>query len=144
MMVKMNPIVHFEIPVDDVERAKTFYEKLFGWKITKFDMSDDSYMEGEPYYMIHTTETDDKGMVKKPGSINGGMMKRANPGQVFTNYIAVDSIDKKLKDITSHGGKVCMDKTEIGKDMGWIALFQDPEGNFMGLHEVPKHMRGKE
>lgn len=140
-MIKSSPIVHFEIPAEDVDRAKHFYEKLFGWKITKFKMAEESSTGGEPYYMIHTAETDDKGMILKPGTINGGMMKRQNSGQVFTNYIAVDSIDSTLEEIKKMGGEVCMPKTEIGKEMGWIALFKDTEGNILGLHEVPEKMK---
>lgn len=124
--------MHFEIPVDDVDRAKKFYEELFGWKITRFDMP----QGGDPYYMVYAAETDEKNMVKTPGTINGGMMKRQK-GAVFTNYIAVDSISEKLEEIKSRGGEVLMEKTEIGPDMGWIAMFKDTEGNVMGLHETP-------
>ena len=131
---KMDPIVHFEIPADDVERANKFYTETFGWKITKFEMSDDSSTGGEPYYMVYTTETDENGMTKKPGAINGGLMKR-NPGQPFMNYISVNNIDEKLSVIKEKGGEVCMPKTEIGKGMGWIACFKDTEGNMMGLHQ---------
>lgn len=135
-MIMKNPIVHFEIPVDDVERAKKFYEETFGWEIKKFDMPD-----GDAYWIVHAAETDKDNMVKKGGQINGGMMKRKNPGQPFMNYIAVDSIDKFLKTIEAHGGKICLEKQEIGRGMGWIGAFQDPEGNLMGLHEVPESMK---
>lgn len=126
---KMNPVVHFEIPADDVERAKEFYTKLFGWGIERFEMEG-----GEPYWIIQTTEVDDKMMPTTPGVINGGMMKRQNPGQPLMNYISVDSIEKFLDDIVAAGGKICMPKMEIAKGMGWIACFQDTEGNMMGLH----------
>ena len=133
-----NPIVHFEIPADDVETAKEFYEKIFGWKITKFPMP-----EGEAeYYGVRTTEVDEKTQLPKtPGAINGGLMKRKETGQPFMNYIHVDSIEHMLKTIEKHGGTICLSKTEIGKGMGWIAAFQDTEGNLMGLHEIPKEMK---
>ena len=130
---KMNPVVHFEIPADDVERAKKFYTTLFGWDIEKFDMDG-----GETYWIIRTTEVDDKMMPSKPGAINGGMMKRQNPSQPFMNYISVESIEKTLDAIVAHGGKICMPKQEIGKGMGWIACFQDTEGNMVGLHQMPE------
>lgn len=62
-----NPaIVHFEIPADDVDRARKFYSTLFGWKIEKFEGS----ME---YWMISQTgDSSDK-------SLAGGLMKRQNP-----------------------------------------------------------------
>ncbi len=127
-----NPIVHFEIPADDVERAKKFYEKTFGWQIDKFPLP-----EGD-YWVVRTTEVDKKMMPMKPGAINGGLMKRKNPGQPFMNYISVESIDKMLKTVEKNGGEICMSKQEIGQGMGWIAAFKDPEGNIIGLHQEAK------
>jgi uncharacterized protein len=118
-----NSIVHFEIPADDLKRAKKFYEKALGWKI-----SDPWKMD---YYMV---ETKDKG---KDG-INGGMMLRKMPGQPFMNYIAVDSIDESMKKVVKAGGLVALPRTEIGSNMGWIAEFKDTEGNLVGFHEAPK------
>src|SRR5262249_37574013 len=77
-----NSIVHFEIPADDVKRAKKFYEKALGWKIT-----DPWKMD---YFLVETKEKGEDG-------INGGLMPRKNPGQPFMNYISVDSIDASLK-----------------------------------------------
>lgn len=132
-----NSIVHFEIPADNIERAKKFYEKIFGWEIKEFPMP-----EGEKYFSVITTEMDEKTkMPKTPGAINGGMMERKNSGQRFMNYINVESIDKMLKTIQANGGKICMEKQEISPNMGWIAVFQDTEGNMMGLHEAPKDMK---
>ena len=136
-----NPIVHFEIPADDVERAMSFYKKTFGWEFNKFEMGSESSTGGEPYYGVITTEVDDKKMPTKPGTINGGLMKRTMPEQVFTNYISVSSVEASLKTLTENGGIMLMPKTEIGKEMGWIALFKDTEGNVMGLHELPEKMK---
>lgn len=136
MKTNNNSIVHFELPVDDVKRAQDFYGQIFGWEFNTFDMP-----SGEPYYGVRTTEVDDKFQPKNPGTINGGMMKRANPGQVFTNYINVESIDDVLAKVTNMGGKVMMPKSEIAPGMGWIALFQDTEGNMMGLHQMSQHMQ---
>lgn len=132
-----NPIVHFEIPVDDVERATTFYKNTFGWQFHKFDMP-----SGEPYYGVTTTEVDENMRPTKPGEINGGLMKRVIPGQMFMNYIKVDSIEKMIETIIANGGVVVMPKTEIGLAMGWIAAFKDTENNFMGLHEFGSAHKG--
>ena len=133
-----NPIVHFEIPVDDVERAKEFYTKTFGWEINKFDMQG-----GDEYYGVTTTEVDDKHMSKNPGAINGGLMKRKSEEQPFMNYISVDSIEEALKTVKKNGGTICIPKTEIAPNMGWIASFQDTEKNMLGLHEAPRHLKNK-
>lgn len=116
-------MVHFEIPADDLKRAKKFYERVLGWKIT------------DPWkmnYFIIETKT------KGEAGINGGLMQRKMPGQPFMNYVAVDSIDAYLKKVEKAGGVVALPKTEIGQGMGWIAAFQDTEGNLIGFHEAPK------
>lgn len=136
-----NAIVHFEIPADDVDRAIDFYKKTFGWKINKFDMPANSSTGGEPYYGVITAETDENNMAKVPGTINGGLMKRAHPGHVMTNYISVQSIDSALENVKENGGTIIMPKTEIAPGMGWIAMFKDPENNMMGLHEGSEEMK---
>lgn len=130
-----NPIIHFEIPVDDIDRATSFYQDIFEWEITKMDMPVDSSTGGEPYYSVKSVKTDDKGNTLDNG-INGGMMKRKISDQPFTNYIHVESIDDMLTKIQEKGGKVCMPKTSIGENMGYIALFIDTENNMMGLHQM--------
>src|SRR6185436_1632010 len=123
-----NAIVHFEIPADDLERARKFYKQAFGWKI-----SDPWKMS---YFFVETRKKGEEG-------INGGLMQRKMPGQPFMNYIAVKSIDASLEKVRSAGGTICMPKTEIGTGMGWIAAFQDTEGNMMGFHEAPRKAPAK-
>ena len=119
-----DPIVHFEIPADKTERAKKFYEAVFGWKIT--------YSKEYDYYMIKAKNKD--------VGIDGGMMKRKMPGQPFMNYITVASVDAALKKVNAKGGTTVMPKTPIG-DMGALAAFKDTEGNVVGLHEMGKKMK---
>lgn len=143
-MLPMNyPIVHFEIPADDTERAIAFYKNTFGWEINKFDMPSDGATEGHDYYGVRTSPVDEKNMPMKPGAINGGLMKRKMPDQPFMNYIQADSIDDVLKTIVENGGMVAMPKTEIAPNMGWIAAFKDTEGNLMGLHEMPEEAKAQ-
>lgn len=133
-----NPVVHFEIPADDVERAKAFYKKTFGWGFSEYKMPGE-----DSYWMIQTVETDKEKMPKEPGAINGGMMKRQMPEQRFMDYIQVDSIDEMLKAVTANGGTTVLPKQEIGKDMGWIAAFKDTEGNVLGLIEMTQAQKAK-
>jgi predicted enzyme related to lactoylglutathione lyase len=123
-----NSIVHFEIPADNVQRAKKFYERALGWKI-----SDPWKMN---YFLVETKEKGQEG-------INGGLMQRKMPGQTFMNYLAVDSIDASCKKVEQAGGVVVLPKQEIAPGMGWIAAFKDTEGNIMGFHEVPKKPAAK-
>jgi predicted enzyme related to lactoylglutathione lyase len=119
-----NTIIHFEIPADDVARAKAFYEKTFGWKIKAFPMP-----PGDEYFSVITRKE------REPG-INGGLMARKMPGQPFTNYVSVKSIDAMSEAIQANGGAIALPKQEIGPGMGWIAAFTDPEGNLLGLHQM--------
>ena len=121
-----NPVVHFEIPADDVARAKAFYEKTFGWTIKLFPMPPG----GPAYYGVTTRKKGEDG-------IDGGLMKRNMPEQPFANYVSVKSIDDFNQKIQANGGMVVMPKHEIAPGMGWISVFKDPEGNLMGLHQAP-------
>ncbi|MFA5869458.1 MAG: VOC family protein [Candidatus Bathyarchaeia archaeon] len=120
----MNEIVHFEIPVDDLERAQKFYETAFGWQM--------NYMKEMDYTMVQTTEVDEKQTPKKPGAINGGMMKRG--GDVKSPVVTIDvaDIDAAIVKVEKNGGKALGKKMVVG-DMGWSAYFKDPEGNVIGL-----------
>jgi len=118
-------IVHFEIPADNVEKLRRFYSELFGWKIEKEGAID--------YWMIETVPVNEKGMPIRPG-INGGMMKRQNPGHKPTNYIAVESVDKYVRKIEALGGKVLVPKMEV-PGIGWWAMAIDPEGNQFAILE---------
>src|SRR3989338_3566067 len=71
-------ICHFEIPVDNVEKAKTFYEKLFGWKIERMPMGDE-----KEYFFIDTGD-----------DLKGGLMKKIMPEHVPVNYILVPNVDE--------------------------------------------------
>jgi len=121
----MPTIVHFDIPVDDIERAKKFYEDLFNWSIKK--------VPGEmPYYLIETTDLDGK------ASLGGGMAKREKAGQHITNFIGVSSIDKYIDRIEALGGKVLEPKTPI-VGWGYLAVCLDTENNMFGLWEDDKN-----
>lgn len=119
-------IVHFEIPANDVEKLKDFYEKVFGWKIEQ---------AGGPieYWIIQTVPTDDKGMLQAPG-VNGGMYKRQVPNSKPFNYIAVESVSDFLDKIVKLGGKITQAKQEV-PEVGWIAAAEDPEGNAFAILE---------
>ena len=125
----MDKVVHFEIPADDVERAKGFYGEVFGWKLDTTPVG-----EGE-YTSAITTAVDPKTYAPtEPGGINGGMMNRSaeTPSPVIT--VGVDDIDQRLKEIESSGGTIVTPRTAI-PDMGAFAYFKDTEGNVMGLWE---------
>lgn len=119
----MDKVVHFEIPFDNLDRAKKFY-KIFGWQLEDFP--------GMDYTGVRTVEVDENQMPKTAGAINGGMMKRTKevPGPVIA--VHVQSIDEMVKKALAAGGKVVMPKKPIG-EMGYYAYVADTEGNTLGL-----------
>lgn len=125
----MNGIVHFEIPVDDRKRAEKFYKNAFGWSI--------NVMPDFDYAMAGTTESDENGMPKKAGAINGGMPKRGKPVEHTVVTIQVEDVDAALKKIEQLGGKTVQKSMPIG-DMGSTGYFKDTEGNVVGLWAPPK------
>lgn len=123
----MDKVVHFEIPTDDLARAKDFYGSIFGWNLQTMDEMD--------YTIAMTTAVDEQTqMPTEPGGINGGMMKRSSdtPSPVLT--IGVGSIDESLHQVEAAGGAVVQPRTEI-PGMGAFAYFKDTEGNVLGLWE---------
>ncbi|MFO1533074.1 MAG: VOC family protein [Thermoplasmatota archaeon] len=127
-----DPVVHFEIPADDVERAQGFYSKSFGWKV--------SAIPGMGYTIFHTTPTDAKGMVGTPGNINGGMLKRQAPVERLLVTVQVADIEASLKTVTKNGGKVLRGKQAV-PGVGFTAYVQDTEGNPLGLVEPARPQR---
>lgn len=110
-----SPIVHIEIPATDLNKAKNFYSKVFGWKI--------DIMPPEMNYALFETGSPPAGGFNKVDKVTQG-------GCLI--YLQVDDIEKKLKEIEKAGGKTVSKKTEIPQ-MGWYATFRDVFGNVLGL-----------
>jgi predicted enzyme related to lactoylglutathione lyase len=120
-------IVHFEIPFDDGDRARGFYQEAFGWNVQQVPEME--------YTMVMSGPTTEQGMPSEPGFINGGMFDRkAGPARGPVITVDVDSIDATLEKVEKLGGSTVVARQPVG-DMGFIAYFQDPEGNVMGLWE---------
>jgi|BarGraNGADG00312_2_1021985.scaffolds.fasta_scaffold33927_3 predicted enzyme related to lactoylglutathione lyase len=117
-------VVHFEIPFDDGDRARSFYQTAFGWSIMTMP-------EMGGYTLVSTGPTGEQGP-SEPGYIGGGMMQRADGfrGPVIT--VDVDDIDASLAKVEELGGTTVRPRQEVGQ-MGFSAYFTDPEGNLMGL-----------
>jgi len=108
-----NPIVHCEIPQQDLGKGAEFYSKLFGWKFTPW---------GEQYSMFERSE----------GGIGGGLTLEDKPDAQIMLYIMVDDIEAKLAQIEQAGGKMVTPKTPI-PEIGFFAVFTDLSGVSMGL-----------
>ncbi len=133
-MSKTNPVVHFEMGYKDRERMVKFYETAFDWKTQQMgaDMGN--------YVVAQTTDTDDKGMVQTPGTINGGFYQKTDDplSQAPSVVVSVDDINAAIKAVEDAGGKILGSKDQKGEQtmepqmipgIGlWISA-QDTEGN---------------
>ncbi|HEU5456409.1 MAG TPA: VOC family protein [Nocardioides sp.] len=121
-------VVHFEIPFDDGDRARAFYRDAFGWQLQEWD-------EGA-YTLVSTGPSGEQGP-EEQGFINGGMMRRENPGDGPIVVIDVEDIDAALAKIEELGGQTLLGRQAVG-EMGWAAYFKDVEGNSMGLWQTAR------
>jgi predicted enzyme related to lactoylglutathione lyase len=134
----MNPVTHFEMGYNDRERMKKFYEAAFCWKMQQYGP------EMGNYVVAQTAETDDKGMVKTPGAINGGFYQKTdNPlSHAPSVVISVKDIAAAVEAVKANGGTILggMDASgghtmepQMIPGVGlWISI-QDTEGNRVSL-----------
>ncbi len=137
MALNINPVNWFEIPVSDLGRAKKFYETIFGIQLSL----------QHPYMQVDEVGASLVGAAMEmawfpmerggPGAA-GTLMKSKGytPSHQGTQiYFSVDDIEEVLKKVDQNGGKTFAHKTSIG-EYGFIALFEDSEGNRVGLHSM--------
>ena len=117
-------VVHFEVPYDDAERARSFYADVFGWNIQP--------MPEMQYTIVSTGPATDQGMPAEPGYIGGGLAERREPLDRPIITIAVDDVNDALERILANGGSPIGEPIPVG-EMGIAAYFEDSEGNRMGL-----------
>ena len=113
-------IVWFEIPADDTQRAKAFYNKLFGWKINPLPHMAD-------YWHMDTGGAD--------ASPDGGILKRIHPEHTITSYVSVPSVTKFAAKVEKLGGNICKPKTAV-PGMGYFVICQDTEKNTFAIWEM--------
>jgi uncharacterized protein len=131
----MGRLIHFEIHVSDMERAKKFYGEVFGW--TFQDWSD---YAGMPYFGVVT------GDEKEPG-INGALiLRKGNPPEAnaamngFSCTMGVGNYDQTEAKILENGGKVALPKQAL-PGMAWQGYYLDPEGNIFGVHQPDENAK---
>lgn len=131
-MKKMNPVVHFEMPMKDMERMKKFYESAFGWEMQQMGA------EYGDYIVAMTTESDENGP-KRSGAINGGFYKLYNKQQdaAPSVVISVDDIKVAMEDVKNAGGKVLSEIMDI-PHVGQYVAIMDTEGNRVGILQPAK------
>lgn len=124
--MKMNPVVHFEMPAVNKKRVKKFYESAFGWEMTQLGSEMGNYL------LATTSPLDKNRMHIKKGAINGGFFQKPKEGRIPHLVISVDNLEKHMVIVKKAGGKIKgkpMDIMGIGK----FVMIKDSEGNDIGM-----------
>jgi predicted enzyme related to lactoylglutathione lyase len=115
------PITWFELPVTDLARARTFYEKVLSVSLHQEDFN------GMPMALFPYEQ----------GGVGGALVQDARLAPSRDGAVVyletAGALDACLSRVAGAGGKVLLPRTDIGAP-GFIALVQDTEGNRIGLH----------
>jgi uncharacterized protein len=119
----MNPVVHFELPYENADRAAAFYRAAFGWQIQQLDAAMGNYV-------VVTTATADAKADAPRGAINGGIyQKKADfPAQYPSVVIGVGDLEQSMRAVRDAGGKVLGEPMDI-PGIGRYVSFFDTENN---------------
>lgn len=111
----MATVEHFEIPADDVARAKSFYSTVFDWSMTDWD--------------------DENTMIDSAGESGiGGDIHKRGPVPHPTFVITVEDVDESLASVIANGGEAVGEIQPL-EGMGRYCYFRDTEGNLIGLFD---------
>lgn len=121
-----NVVVWADIPVVDLDRARTFYSHLLGTHVAD--------MEGVPdVAVLRSPDQDDPMAVSADLALNSGSKPSTTEGTVI--YLSAQGdIDGMLKRTEEAGGVILQDK-KLMDMVGWIAFIKDTEGNKIGIHQ---------
>jgi len=146
-------VQHFEIPVDDLDRAATFYRTVFGWRVERL------LWDGPAYCTVRVPESRQEssrkssresaretspatspatGSAEPPRAVGGGLMERGElraEQPLLVIHIEDGSLDEVLRRIDSAGGAVEEPPRRVG-GMGEWARFRDSEGNHLALWQA--------
>jgi predicted enzyme related to lactoylglutathione lyase len=115
-----NKLVHFAVHVDDIDRARHFYESVFGWRTRGYGPPD--------FLQIFLGENENDGPM---GALQSRAYNVAAEKVIgFECTIAVDDLDRVLETVVAEGGSLLMRRTAI-PGVGWIGKFSDLEGNLV-------------
>lgn len=131
----MGRLVHFEIHVDNMERAMKFYGEVFGWTFEDY-----SEYAGMPYFGAVTGDNQEMG-------INGALMQRRGappePNQALNGFactMGVEDYDSTEAKILKSGGRVALPKYAL-PGMAWQGYYLDTEGNIFGVHQPDQNAK---
>ena len=127
--MKANPVAWFEIYVQDMPRAKAFYEAVFQGELTSMNNPNPDAFDGMEMLAFPSSMSEygaAGALVKMPGFPSGGST---------LVYFACEDCAVEAGRAVAAGGSLFKPKMSIGEH-GWIALVQDTEGNLLGLYSM--------
>ncbi len=119
-----NPVGWFEIYVQDMPRARQFYQTVLEIELKQLPMPG---MEMWAFPMVHNGSGASGALVKMPGV--------PADGSSVLVYFSCDDCALEAGRVNAAGGRVEREKMSIG-EFGFIALARDSEGNMIGLHSM--------
>lgn len=120
--MKSNPVGWFEIPVADMDRAKSFYENVFDCELQIHELG--------PLVMAWFPWSENES--GSPGALVKGEPYVPSRQGTFV-YLTAPDIEAHSKRVEENGGKVLYPKRSIG-EYGYVAHVIDSEGNLIALH----------
>ncbi len=111
----------FEIPVADFDRGKRFYEQIFQMEIHVLDLGENFKMGYFPHGGVG-------------GAICWGEWYKPCAGGTLVYLDANPDLSEVQNRIEAAGGKILQPKKQISPEYGFMALFEDSEGNRLALH----------
>lgn len=117
-----NPVTWFEIPVTDLDRAVAFYRGVFGFELERVAI------DGNEMALFPSADGE--------AGVSGALAKGDSyvPSVNGTRvYFSTEAIEDTLRKVDALGGRTLYPKTSIGA-LGWVAEFEDSEGNRVALH----------
>ncbi|MBK5721843.1 VOC family protein [Dysgonomonas sp. Marseille-P4677] len=129
MAAKTNPVVWFEIYVNNMARARKFYETVLNDKLEKMPMVNNDHSEMYMFPMSDDMSAPNvSGMLVKMEGIEAG-------GNSTIVYFGSDDCSVEESRVVAAGGKVIHSKFSID-EYGFICLCLDTEGNCFGVHSM--------
>ncbi|WP_324719824.1 VOC family protein [Salinimicrobium sp. HB62] len=123
-----NPVVWFEIYVNDLKRARSFYEKVFQVQLSELG----NPTEDDLKMMAFPSDMDSKG--KASGAIVYMKDMKAGGNSTIVYFGSEDcSIEEER--VEEAGGEILRSKMSIG-EYGFVSIIKDPDGNTVGIHSM--------
>ena len=121
-----NPVLHFEIPVTDMDRAVAFYQDVFGLEL---------HRQAVDGYDMAFFPRDDGRPGASGALAKGDVYKPSHDGTIL--YFDVTDIDTVLARAIARGSQILYAKKDLG-EAGYVAEFEDSEGNRIALTQAPE------